>query len=160
MILIHTAKKWFSFTVTLRVITAFRKASDWTLFRATKIRLRTSPHIPLQSILILSSYVRLSVSVLPWDRFIPTKICTYPASPMVQAPPTLLSSITVTILSEEQKMWSSSSCNFLYSLVTSSLRTYVLMKTCYIYWLQIPLLVCNLTVPITWNKRMSLARSI
>jgi hypothetical protein len=56
-------KKFLAFYVTRRFITVFTTARHWSLFWAARIQSTRSHPIPLRSILILSSHLRLSIRV-------------------------------------------------------------------------------------------------
>ena len=122
---LQLVKKFPAFHGTQRFITALTSVCHLSLSWASPIQFIYVHPTSWRSILILSTHLRLGLprGLLPSG--FPTKTLYSPLSSPIRATcPAhliLLDFITRTILSEEYKSFSSSLCNLLHSLVTSSL---------------------------------------
>ena len=122
---LQLVKKFPAFHGTRRFITALTSVRQLSLSRASPIQ-SIYPHpTSWRSILILSTHLRLGLPSGLLPSGFPTKTLYTPLSSpiraMCPAHLILLDLITRTILGEEYKSFSSSLCNLLHSLVTSSL---------------------------------------
>ena len=122
---LQLVKKFPAFYGTRRFVTALTSVRQLSLSWASPIH-SIYPHpTSWRSVLILSTHLRLGllIGLLPSD--FPTKTLYAPLSSPIRATcPAhliLLNFITLTILGEEYKSFSSSLCNLLHSPVTSSL---------------------------------------
>jgi hypothetical protein len=110
---------------TRRFITTFTRALHWSLSYARSIQLIPPHHMTVRSVLILSSHLCSGIpSGLYLSRF-PTRILyAFLFSPMratCSSRLILYDLITLIVLGEESKLWSSPLCSFLQPPVTSSL---------------------------------------
>jgi len=118
-------KKSHKFYSTRRYITSFTRVRHQFLSEARSIQSMSPPPIPLKSILISPSHLRLGFPHGLFPSRVITKILYTPLlSPKRASCQThliLLHFITRTIVGEEHRSLSSSLCSFLHSPVTSSL---------------------------------------
>ena len=122
---LQLVKKFPAFHATQRFITALTSVRHLSLSWASPIQ-SIYPHpTSWRSVLILSTHLRLGLPSRLFPSGFPTKTLYTPlSSPISATCPThliLLDFITRTLLGEEYKSFSSSLCNLLHSLVTSSL---------------------------------------
>jgi len=122
----HLFKKFSALYVTRRFITAFKSASDLSLFWASSIKSITPHPISCRSIWILSSiyaWVSQEFSFLQVSSSKPCIRLYSPSYALATPPPQLilLDFITRIILGEDYRSLSSSLCSFLHSVVTSPL---------------------------------------
>jgi hypothetical protein len=122
---LQQVKKFPRFYGTRRFLTELRSARHLSLSWASPIQFSHPHPTSWRSIVMLSSHLRLGLPSGLFPSGFPTKTLYTPLPSPIHATChthlILLDSITRTILGKEYRPFSSSLCNFLHSLVTSSL---------------------------------------